>query len=80
MPLPVEHGHAEQELDILVVVIADIGGCPLRLRNSITLFPNPQSMGLDACEGLDVFNGEMIHFYPPGIKTGGNTPVYRLRL
>jgi hypothetical protein len=43
----VEQGDIQQVLEFLVVVIPDIGLGPGRFQKAVSLFPNPDRMGLD---------------------------------
>jgi hypothetical protein len=52
----VQNGNVEQQFQVIVVIVPDIGTRTLWFGNFITLLPNPKRMRFDAGESFHVFD------------------------
>lgn len=53
----IEQGDVEEEFEVFVLIVADIGRGPVGVDDAVALFPNPDGMGLDARELFQIFYG-----------------------
>jgi hypothetical protein len=60
-PVFVEKGYVKDFLELIVVVVPDVGIGTLGSQKVITLFPNTDGMGFDARQVFQVFDCECVH-------------------
>jgi hypothetical protein len=61
IPIFIEKGDIQDDLQLLVAIIPDIGIGTIRLQEIISLLPYPDGMSLDTREIFQVFYGKDIH-------------------
>jgi hypothetical protein len=67
VPILIQQGNVQDLFKFAVIIIADIGISPPRLKEGIPLFPNPNCMGFNPGKVLKVFNGKCVyHLYITG--------------
>ncbi len=53
--LAVEDADVEDILEVLIIVVTDVGACPLGTEYAVSLFPNAQGVAFDPGNGLYIF-------------------------
>jgi hypothetical protein len=60
-PIFIEQGYVEDLLELIIVVVTDVGISSLGSQEIITLFPDTDGMGFDARKVFQVFDSECVH-------------------
>jgi hypothetical protein len=61
IPVFVKQGDIEDLFKLLIIIVSDICGSPLRFKKTIALLPYPYGMRFHPSEVFEIFDGKCVH-------------------